>query len=140
MPLTQTLPFVEEKLVAYLKTYTALTAVVLTRISTQLPASPTFPSLRLQRIGGVADRFGVDHPVVQFDCYGSTQQTAWAVVEKTYKAVMELPYVAPVQGSVVFTAADPTTPINWFPDPSLQDADGKPQSRYIFAVLFLVRQ
>jgi hypothetical protein len=139
MPLTQTLPFVEEKLVAYLKTYTALTALVSTRISTQLPANPTFPSLRLQRVGGTPNRFGIDHPIIQFDCYGTTQQTAQAVYEKTFKAVIELPYVAPDQGAEVFTSADPSTPLNWLPDTSMQDAQGKPQSRYVFAIAFTVR-
>ena len=140
MALTQTLPFIEEKLVAYLKTYTALTAITSTRISTQLPASPTFPSLRMTRVGGTPDRFGYDHPIIQFDCYGSTQQTAMAVVEKTFKAVMELPYVAPIQGAVNIGSADPTTPLNYLPDRDMQDAQGKPQPRYIFAVSFRVSQ
>jgi hypothetical protein len=140
LPLTQTLPDLETKLVVYLKTYVALTAITSTRISTQLPPNPVFPSLRLQRIGGTPDRFGYDHPIIQFDCYGTTDMTAFAVVEKTFKAVMELPYVAPVQGTVVIGSADPTTPINYLPDTARQDTQGKPQPRYIFAVVFRVQQ
>jgi hypothetical protein len=60
-----------------------------------------------------------------------------AVVEKAWKAFIELPYVAPVQGSVIFTSADPSGPRNYIPDPDV--SSGEPQPRYIFSLLFVAR-
>ena len=140
MPLTLSLPFAEERLVAYLKAYSALSALVSTRVSTRLPPSPTFPSVRLQRVGGIPDRFGVDQPTIQFDCYGRTHQEAEAVAAVVFKAVVELPYVQQVHGDTVFESADPTTPKVMIPDPDINDANGNPLPRVLFGINFIARR
>jgi hypothetical protein len=135
MPLTQTLPDVETILVAYLKTVVDLTNLISTRTSTSLPASPTFPSLRLQRIGGIPSRLGHDAAHIQFDCYGKTDVEAFEVARRAFKAVMEMPYLAPVLSGVSITAVDPSTPISWLPDTSRQNEQGKAQPRYVMGVI-----
>jgi len=141
LPLTLTLPDVESALVTYGKAYAALTAVTGTRIATELPPKPSFPSLKLTRVGGTPEHTGVDHPIIQFECYGTTDLTAYGVYEKAFKAFIELPYVAPVQGSVYFGAADPAIPLNFLPDTSIKDpTSGKSQPRYIFGIMFRAQQ
>jgi uncharacterized protein DUF3168 len=81
-----TIPIVdiESALVAWLRADTATASLCSGRIYSALPREPTFPALRVTRVGGAPphDRpLTHDGPLIQLDAWGGTKAQASQLVE-----------------------------------------------------------
>lgn len=85
---------IEEAIVAYLTTYSGLSALISTRLyPLRLPENPTYPAVTYQRISGPrvqshSGPSGLAFPRFQFDCYGTSYLGSKAV-EKQVRAALE---------------------------------------------------
>lgn len=108
-------------------------AVVSGRVSTTV--APPYPRVRVQRLGGFSPPpQRLDHPRVQFDCYGSTQYEA-----KHLSAVVRaaLPTLVGVHPLGTVTEVREIAGPQWLPDPT--PGAGMPTlPRYIFTFVFTI--
>lgn len=87
------LPDAEQLVSAYLRANADITAVVAQRVYTEIPNDPTFPLVRLTRVGGVPVTqrpLHLDVATIQFDCYGGPKKTAQNIAQ-TIRAVLSAP-------------------------------------------------
>lgn len=120
------LPDVEALLVAYLKAASAVTAIVGTRVSTELDDG--FPRVNLTLVTGreiVATH--LDEQQVQVDAYANDKATA-NLLARTVRAVLLA--AAGVHSRGVVTGVRTITPPRWTPDDSVTP----PRPRYLFEV------
>lgn len=122
------LPDVERTAVTWLRTRTDVTALLGQRIATEVPANPTFPLVRLTRVGGVAPVLDhLDAGRLQVDVWGDTKQQARDAAATVLSALItDLPGTT-VDG-VVVTGVVQDLGFTWQPDP---DTD---RPRYLFGV------
>jgi hypothetical protein len=110
--------------VNYLRARTEISALVSTRVTTELPPAPTFPALVVSRIGGISDYPGwIDVGRLQFDAWGTTKATASALARTALAALREMPG-SHALGVVTRVAQD--LGLTWAPDETTD------QPRYLF--------
>lgn len=127
---------IEATIVDFLKAQTELTTLVSTRVHTDLPAAPTYPLVRVGRIGGIG-RYPahIDRPRVQCEAFADTKASAHDVAA-TARALL-LTRFAGVHGSAVVTDVSEDGGLIWLPDPA--GTPGIPaRPRYLFAVAVTV--
>jgi hypothetical protein len=127
----RTLPDAEAVLGRYLRGHEAVNALVGQRVSSALPDRPTWPYVRLVRIGGrpVVARH-LDAANVQVEAWADTggngRALAWLVAATVHAVLHEAPEVAHV--GAVITGVSDTLGFSWAPD----DLTNRP--RWLFAV------
>lgn len=128
------LPDIERILSTYLRSRSEVTALVSTRVYTEIPKDPTFPLVRLTRVGGspvTSTPLWVDEPLVQFDVWGGPKVLAREIAETIRSVLAEARLTAHADASiddVTFGA------FQWLPDDTYEPA--KP--RYSFDALITV--
>lgn len=68
------LPSAEALVVAFLRAQPAVMAIVGNRISTRIPDAPTWPLIRVRRVGGTPQATWEDAPRVQIECWADVGQ------------------------------------------------------------------
>jgi hypothetical protein len=84
------LPNSEGLLSEFLRGDTAVIAELGDRVYTSLPAEPTYPCLRLTRVGGavfIEGLYEFDRPLLQIDVFGGPKATAWRAAETAREAI-----------------------------------------------------
>lgn len=120
------LPDAELLVVNRLRATAEVTALVGTRVYTQIPATPTYPLIRVTRIGGVpAIRQHLDVARIQIDAWGATQYQARTVAATAQAAIHA---ATGTHATGVVSNVEDDLGLTWSPDP---DTD---QPRYVFAV------
>lgn len=113
--------------VNYLRGRAEISAIVGTRVSTELPSSPTWPYLTVTRLGGTADHLGwVDAARLQVDAWGTSKANASLLARTALAALREMP------GSHALGVVSNVTQdlgLAWAPD----DVSDRP--RYLFGVV-----
>lgn len=121
--MAQTLaPDVELVTVTFLKAQAAISSLVGTRVYTVVPNSPTWPLLRVVRIGGgplSSYPLHLDQALLQIDAYGGSKYEARTLVE-TVKAELAEIQLASHSGAVVTGANFGTT--RYLPDSTFDPA------------------
>lgn len=121
----------ERLLVAWLKAQPEVAALVAGRVATELPPSPTWPFLRLERLGGLPLPLGqaihVDRARVQLEAWGTTKAQAHTLAATVQAVLHERLPGRHELGTV--TAVRPDLGLVWSPDPE----NGR--ARYVLAVL-----
>lgn len=131
--MTDALPDVEQICVAYLLQHAATTALVATRVHTILPSDPTWPLVRLIRIGGPPRARGtLDAATVQVESYADSKHDA-RLVAATVQAAFQDAAGFTSDGAYI-TDVEPLAGLQWIPDPDLAQ---KP--RYLFDSTVYVR-
>jgi hypothetical protein len=120
------LPDAELLTVNALRANADLTALVGARVYTAIPAEPTFPLVRVTRIGGIpAISRHLDIARIQVDVWGTTKFQA-RTVAATAQAAIHAAIGARAEG--VLTGVDDDLGLSWQPDPETD------QPRYVFGV------
>ena len=116
-----------ERLVGdWLRSHPDITAIVGSRVSTELQARPC---VKLQRLGGVPARAQhLDRARTQVETYASNRGGARDLAARCQAALHAMPDTSHPLG--VVTAVVDEMGLTWSPDPDLQDAP-----RFVFAVL-----
>lgn len=115
----------------FLRASVAMTAVVSTRVSGALPASPTFPFVVVNPVFGsvVAERH-IYRVRLQVDAFGTTKENA-SLAARTAHAVL-----VSIQGEVsalgVMDSARTVLAPRWLPDQTLDQ--GEPRPRFSFDI------
>lgn len=124
------LPDAELLAVNALRTDADLIALVAGRVYTAVPAEPTFPLVRVTRIGGVpVISQHLDVARLQVDVWGATKYQARTVAAAA-QAVLHT--IAGIHAEGVVTAVEDDLGLSWQPD---QETD---QPRYVFGVAMFV--
>lgn len=111
---------------AWLVTQTAVTALVGQRIyGARLPAAPTFPAIRIQRIGStvVDEDAALDAALLQVDCWAtslSAEQEAWTVATTVRTALRNMRNYTHPAGYVAECRTESGP--QWLPDADLDKA------------------
>lgn len=106
--------------VVHARTHLLADATVTAQVGTRvygfdLPADPTYPAVRLTRIGGAADFEGhIDSAVVQVDVFGTTRTDATDAMEAVRQSLHAM---AGIFGSDVVSKVVELTGPGWLPDP-----------------------
>jgi len=117
------LPDAELVATAWLRSHTDIPDIP---IGTEIPADPTFPVVRVVRVGGTPAVAGwLDVARLQIDVYHTTKQAAQNLARLVQAALDDLPGTRP---AAVVTAVEPGV-FYWNPDPPT----GRPA--YTFDVL-----
>lgn len=112
--------------VNWLRGHADVTALVATRVYTEVPAQPVYPLLRVIRIGGVPMiAQHLDIARVQIDAWAATKKAARDLAATAQAAMHELPGARPLG---VVTAVEDDLGFTWSPD------DATDQPRYVFGV------
>lgn len=90
--------------VKHLLTVPEVTDLVNNRISPRLPQVPTWPLVRIQRIGGIPLAPYRDAARLQVECWGNSEPEATQVAREVYRALHQMPGVHP--DGVVNTVKD----------------------------------
>jgi hypothetical protein len=123
MPL-RLLPDAELLVVNRLRAAADITAIVGTRVYTEIPATPTFPLLRINRVGGIPEiRQHLDVARIQIDAWATSKFQARRLAATAQAALHSL-VGAHAEG--VVTAVEDDLGLTWSPD----DATGT--ARYVF--------
>lgn len=124
--MTDALPDSELLTVTYLRQHAATGALVGTRVYTELPASPTWPLVKLIRIGGPPTARGtLDQATIQLEVYADDKHAARQLAATVQAALADAPGFT--DSGAYITATAPISGLQWIPDPDLSD---KP--RYLF--------
>lgn len=111
--------------------------VIPARVYSSIPNTPTWPLLRVQRIGGLPkDRRWVDYPSLQVEVYGDTLKSQAHDIAAAARA-----RCMAMQGLIFTTeggdgadaevkAVEDTLGLTWLPDPSYTPA----RPRYLFGI------
>lgn len=121
----------------YLRSQSEVTSLVGQRIYTALPADPSFPCVRLTRIGGVPKMsrpVHVDSAHLQIDVFGGSKATALDTVDAIREELAKVVDEDPVQPLGVVCGVR-FGPLAYLPD----DAFEKPKPRYALDVTITVR-
>lgn len=110
------LPDDELALLQYLKARPEVTALLpANRMSTEMPAKPTYPLLLVTRAGGPAhDRASIDEPALQVDVLGGDKRTCKRITQTVRGAILAIANDTVAEG-VLVSAAEEVGPA-WFPD------------------------
>lgn len=109
--------------IAHSRTHLLASAAVTAQVGTRvygfdLPDNPTFPAVRLIRIGGPADFEGhIDEAVVQIDVFAETRESAYDAMAAVRAAILSM---AGVFGADVVSKAEEVTGPGWLPDPQTE--------------------
>lgn len=120
------LPDTEALLIEYLLAHASVAALVGSRVSTELPASPTFPCLTMTLVSGseiVRQHF--DESLVQLSAWADTKVSASLLIRTARAAMLEAPDAEHDRG--VVTAVRTLVAPRWFPDDSVVP----PRPRYL---------
>lgn len=111
------LPDDELALIQYLRTVSAVTALVpAARITLELPPSPTYPVVLIQRAGGVGIWPALDEPALQVDCVAAAgQRRACKVLAQTVRSAI-LAISNDVVGEGVLASASEEIGPQYLPD------------------------
>lgn len=132
--MTSALPDAELAAVTYLRTVTAVTDQVSTRIYTELPANATYPLAVVKRLGGSPVAEGTLDPAsIQTEVYADSKQAARDAAAAIQAAFQDARGWTGT-GMYVTTTA-PQTGLLWLPDESFHP----PQPRYVFDTTVYVR-
>jgi hypothetical protein len=112
------MPDDELALIQYLRTVPEVTALIPgARITTELPPTPTYPVILIQRAGGVAVNFrGIDEPALQGDVIADAgQRRACKVLMLNVRAAI-LAIANDVVPEAVLSSASEEVGPQWMPD------------------------
>lgn len=126
------LPDVERLLSSFARQQDEVTALVDQRVYTMLPASPTFPAVRLTRYGGspVTDRpLWLDQALVQWDVWGGRKVRAHEIAQ-TLRAALAARLVGTHDDGVVTGVT--FGELRWLPDDTVAADEGLARARYLF--------
>ena len=132
------LPNAEGLVSEFLRNDAAVIAEVADRVYTSLPASPTYPCIRLTRIGGatfLAGMYEFDRPLIQFDIWGGPKATAWRIAETVREALIERLPGRHDKGLVYGGVGVVTGGLRYTPDPTFDPE----RPRYTLDVELLTR-
>ncbi len=117
-----------ERLVGdWLRTHPDITAIVGTRVGTELTA--VRPCVKYQRLGGIPQRaMWLDRARIQVEAYASNRGGARDLAARCQAALHDMPSATHALG--VVSGVEDDMGLTWSPDPDLQDAP-----RFLFAVL-----
>jgi hypothetical protein len=106
----------EALLVAWLKADPTVTGLVAGRVSTELPASPTYPLVTLREVTGaeLVRYKNVDEARIQVDCWADTR-TAAASLARAVRGVIEAAQGVSTASGFVTEARTVIRP-RWLPD------------------------
>lgn len=114
--------------VAYLRQQSDVAALVGARVSTELPANPTYPLLKVTRIMGVpAVPRRLDAAYLQVEAYADTKAQARLLAATAHAALWA---ATGAHAGAVITGASDALGLGWVPDPAFTP----PKPRYLFAV------
>lgn len=86
-------PDAEALLSTFLRSRFELVALVDSRVYTSIPSNPTFPLVRVTRIGGIpvfSRPLRLDVATVQVDVWGGPKATAWQIAETCRAVIAEI--------------------------------------------------
>lgn len=113
---------------AFLLTCPEITALVSSRIYSQSPATPTYPYITVQRIGGGQTEHRIDSASLQVDCWGATESSASQVARTTRAALLSAWNYVHTSGVLLATTEE--LGLSWQPD----TVRTPPQPRFLFGV------
>ena len=129
------LPDIERLVTGFLRAQSEVSTIVGARVYTEVPGDPTFPLVRVRRLGGfptLSRPLQVDAPLVQIEGYAATKGAARLLTE-TCRAVLaervEGVHDTGVVAGVTFGA------LIWLPDEDFTP----PKPRYIADATLTVR-
>jgi hypothetical protein len=126
------LPNVEALTVHYLLAHSDVSALVGQRVVTVLPNNPTFPLVRLFRIGGIPPlRKVLDEASLQVEAWADRKTQAYTLAATAQAALWDM---AGVYAEGVVADVRSTLGLSYLPDPVLNE---KP--RYVFGVAVRAR-
>jgi len=132
MPL-RLIPDDEALAIDYLDSHASITALVGTRVSTQLPASPTFPYLTVQSAAGIEkDANHLDEAYLDLLAWANSKADAKLLIRTARAALLDAPNTTHSRG-VVSHARTTLTP-RWLPDESINP----PRPRYVTTVALTI--
>jgi hypothetical protein len=100
--------------VNFLRGRAEITALVGSRVYTEVPAEPTFPLLTVQRIGGLVDWPGwLDTARLQVDAWAATKYAARTLAATALAVLLEMPGIY-AQGVITHVTQD--LGLTWSPD------------------------
>lgn len=112
------------------------------RVYTEIPKNPTWPLVRVTRIGGapkISRPLYLDKAHLQLEVFGGPKATAFDLSCVCLDELSKLPVEAAVQPLGIVTAVG-FGPINaWMPDESVPTEKGKARPRYISDVFVSTR-
>lgn len=120
------LPDVEALTVSYLAGHASIAALVGSRVSTELPAAPTFPCLTVGLVtGDEIVRTHFDSSLVQVTAWGESKTSANLLIRTARAVMLDAPDADHARG--VVTAVRTLVGPRWFPDGTVTP----PQPRYL---------
>jgi hypothetical protein len=129
------LPDDELALIQYLRGVTEVTALIpAARITTELPPTPTYPVVLIQRMAGLTLTWGIDEPALQVDVVGGTKHQCKALTQTVRSAILAIANDT-VAEAVLVSAEEETGPA-WLPD----TIPTPPLPRYTFRVRLLLHR
>lgn len=130
---------VEQIASAYLRSRTEVTDLVADRVWTEIPNLPTFPLVKLTRVGGgpAGAPAHLDRAIVQIEAYGGTKYEARRLAA-TCAAVLDSHEVAgtDLHGGYV-TGSEPGS-LRYLPDEETRTSKENARPRYLLEVVLLV--
>ncbi|NNC10695.1 DUF3168 domain-containing protein [Planctomonas sp. JC2975] len=110
------IPDDELALLQYLKARPEVLALIpATQLSSDMPASPVYPIVLVNRAGGTAhDRAYIDEPALQVDVMASTKRAAKQLTNVVRSAILAIANDVVAEGTLV-SAAEEVGP-GWLPD------------------------
>lgn len=117
---------VEALVTGWLRAHPDIAALVGARVVTELPAQPTWPTLRILRVGGIADYPGwLDPASIQVEAWAATKESANDLARAALAALSDLPGT---HAEGVVTHVTQNLGLTWAPD------EATDQPRYLFGV------
>lgn len=113
---------------AYLLSRTQVTALVSTRVYSQSPATPTYPYITVQRIGGGSKERRLDHASLQIDAWGTDEANASLVARTALGALLAARNYIGSTG--VLGGCTEELGLSWQPDTTYPT----PKARFVFGV------
>jgi len=124
------LPDAELVATAYLRGHEDVAPIVGARVYTELPESPVYPLLRVQRVGGVTRvPRRLDSARMQVEAWATTKQAARDLAATAHAALWDAGGHT-VEGAVI-TGVEDVLGLTWFADPVTH------RPRYLFDVVLL---
>lgn len=125
----------------YLRAQSEVAAICGQRVYTAIPSNPTFPLVRLHRIGGVPPMsrpLHMDRAHLQIDVWGGPKATALDLVDVVRTELSKLVDEAAVQPLGVVCGVK-FGPLAFMPDDTVPTEGGKARPRYTQDVTVTVR-
>ena len=126
------MPDDEPLVVDYLDSHASVTALVGTRVGTELPPNPVFPYLTVQSVAGVEKDPGhLDEAYVDLSAWG-TKAAAKLLIRTARAALLDAPLASHSRGIV--SHARTILPPRWLPDESVTPT----RPRYVCTVALTI--